>query len=103
MSGAPGVGARVIAEDGAQTLELPLIGRDQFLFFVNEGNGCSERHHKSVWPGEDGFNNCTDVQIPVPWGVAATPQGGGARFGGGGGSGGGGAGGGGFNRDVIEQ
>ena len=89
--------ARSIAEDGAQTLELALISRDQLLFFVNEGNVCSERFLKSVWPCEDGFNNCTDVQIPVPWGVAAPPQSGGAQSGGGGFSGGV------INRDVIER
>lgn len=67
--------SRLIAPDGTQTLELRLIGRDQKLFFINEGNVASERFHKSAWPGEDGFNNCTDANIPVAWGVASPSSG----------------------------
>lgn len=80
--------SRVITPDGSQTLEVALIARDQKLFFINEGNVCSERFHKRVWPGENGFNNCTDANIPVAWGVAAPAQGtGGSGSGGSGGDG----------------
>jgi hypothetical protein len=75
---------RVISADGRQTLEISLIARDQRLFFINEGNVCSERWHKSNYPGEDGFNNCTDTPVPVAWGVATPPAGttnGGSRVG----------------------
>jgi hypothetical protein len=78
---------RVIGADGSVTLELGLIGRAEKLFLVNEGNVCSERHHKSVWVGENGFNNCTDTVQPIAWGVASAPSG---TFGGGSGGGGGG-------------
>jgi len=67
--------ARVVAPDGRQTLELNLFARDQKLFFINEGNVCSERFHKRIYPGENGFNNCTDEPVPVAWGVSAPPQG----------------------------
>jgi hypothetical protein len=67
--------ARTIGADGSVTLELPLIGRPEKLFLINEGNVCSERHHKSVWAGEDGFNNCTDTLQPVAWGIASQPSG----------------------------
>lgn len=83
---------RVIGADGSVTLELGLIGRAEKLFLINEGNVCSERFHKSVWAGEDGFNNCTDVVQPVAWGVASAPSG----------TGGGGRGGGTFG-DIFDQ
>ena len=67
--------ARTIGADGSVVLELPLIGRAEKLFLINEGNVCSERFHKSVWAGEDGFNNCTDTPQPVAWGIAAQPSG----------------------------
>lgn len=82
--------SRVIGADGSVTLELGLIGRAEKLFLINQGNVCSERFHKSVWAGEDGFNNCTDVPQPVAWGIAAPPSGttgsggAGSGFGGGG-------------------
>ncbi|MGB7407147.1 MAG: hypothetical protein WA908_01460 [Pontixanthobacter sp.] len=60
---------------GEDLLPLSLIGRAQKLFLVNEGNVCSERFHKSVWPGENGFNNCIDNQVEVAWGVASSPNG----------------------------
>lgn len=81
--------SRVVTAEGTQMLELALMTRDQRLFLVNEGNVCSERFHKSIWPGEDGFNNCTDVPVPVAWGTAGPPTSGGnsGSFGGGGGGG----------------
>ena len=69
------VPSRVIAADGSVTLELDLISRGERLFLVNEGNVASERFHKSIWSGENGFNNCTDVPIPVAWGVAGPTAG----------------------------
>lgn len=83
--------ARVIGDDGSVTLELELIGRAEKLFLRQEGNVASERFHKTVWAGEDGFNNCTDVVFPVAWGVAAPASGtaGGGRGGFGGVDGGG--------------
>lgn len=93
--------SRVIGADGSVTLELGLIGRAEKLFLVNEGNVCSERFHKSVWPGEDGFNNAVDTPVPVAWGIAAPPQGS-ASFGNGGGARGGGAGGGGLFEQVVR-
>lgn len=93
--------ARTIGADGSVVLELPLIGRAEKLFLINEGNVCSERFHKSVWSGEDGFNNCTDTPQPVAWGIAA-PTSGTASFGSGGGSRGGGSGGGGLFESVAR-
>ena len=67
--------ARVIGADGSQTLEIDLISRGEKLFLINEGNVASETFHKSIWAGEDGFNNCTDTPIPVAWGTTAPPAG----------------------------
>jgi hypothetical protein len=61
---------------GQNLLRLPLIGRAEKLFLKREGNVCSERHHKTVWAGEDGFNNCTDLQGFVAWGAMAPARGG---------------------------
>lgn len=60
---------------GSDLLRLPLIGRPEKLFLKQEGNVCSERHHKSVWAGELGFNNCTDLQGFIAWGSAAPSRG----------------------------
>jgi len=81
--------ARTIGADGSQVLELGLIARHEKLFLINEANVASETFHKSVWSGEDGFNNCTDIAVPVAWGVPAPPQGtsGGSTFGSSGGGG----------------
>lgn len=89
--------SRTIGADGSVVLELGLIGRAEKLFLQNEGNVCSERFHKTVYAGEDGFNNCTDTPVPVAWGIASQPSGVGGvggspgGFGGGFGSGGSGA------------
>jgi hypothetical protein len=90
---------RLIGADGSVTLELGLIGRAEKLFLINEGNVCSERFHKTVWAGENGFNNCTDVQQPIAWGVASAPSGT-SGFGSGGGARGGGSGAGGLFEQV---
>lgn len=92
--------AREIGADGSTRLVLSLVGRAEKLFLVNEGNVCSERFHKSVWSGEDGFNNCTDTPQPVAWGIAAPPSG--VTGGAGGGAGTGGAGGGGLFEQVAR-
>jgi hypothetical protein len=95
--------ARTIGADGSLVLELPLIGRAEKLFLINEGNVCSERFHKSVWSGEDGFNNCTDTPQPVAWGIASQPSGTtGSSFGGGQSPGSGSGGGGGLFESVAR-
>lgn len=60
--------------DGGDLLVLDLIGRTERLFLSNEGNVCSDRFHKSVWAGEAGFANCTDVQGYFAWGAEDTPR-----------------------------
>jgi len=76
------VPAREISAEGELTLAMELSGRAERLFLTNQGNVCSERFHKSVWAGEDGFNNCTDTPVPVAWGAAAPPTGTSTRGGG---------------------
>lgn len=93
--------SRVFGADGSLVLELGLIGRAEKLFLINEGNVCSERFHKSVWSGEDGFNNALDTPVPVAWGIASPPQTS-ASFGNGGGSRGGGSGAGGLFEQVAR-
>lgn len=67
--------SRVVGADGSEVLEMELISRSEKLFLVNEGNVASETFHKSIWPGENGFNSCTDTPIPVAWGTASPPAG----------------------------
>lgn len=61
---------------GGELLVLGTMGRPEKLFLKNEGNVCSQRFHQSVWTGEKGFNNCTDLESFFAWG-AETPRGGG--------------------------
>jgi hypothetical protein len=89
---------------GERILDLGMISRAEKLFLANEGNGCTARFHKSVWPGELGLDNANGAQVTVAWGVESPPRGsvsGANSFGGSGGFGIGGAGfgggGGGFN------
>lgn len=70
---------------GEDRLELSLIGRAEKLFLRNEGNVCSTRFHQTVFPGERGFENCTDVQGNFAWGAESPPRSGGTYGGGGGG------------------
>ncbi|MBX7496757.1 hypothetical protein K3172_12900 [Qipengyuania sp. 6B39] len=76
------------AEGGEDLLALELIGRAEKLFLTNEGNVCSSRFHQTVWPGERGFDNCTDLVGYLAWGTATPSRGGGSGGGSYGGSGG---------------
>ena len=55
-------------EDGDQ-LALTLVGMTERLFIIDEANVCSDRFHQSVYSGELGFANCTDIQGKFPWGT----------------------------------
>lgn len=83
---------------GVRTIALEMITRAERLFLTNRGNVCSPRFHKSIWPGEKGFDNCTDVPVSVAWGTQNTPSGVS-----GGGFSTGGSGGGGGSRNVNEK
>lgn len=75
---------------GVRTIALEMITRAERLFLTNRGNVCSPRFHKSIWPGEKGFDNCTDVPVQVAWGTQGAPTGivgSGSVTGGGGGGG----------------
>lgn len=56
-------------------VSLQMITRAERLFLTNRGNVCSPRFHKSIWPGERGFDNCTDVPVQVAWGTQGAPAG----------------------------
>ncbi|MFC3097382.1 hypothetical protein [Alteraurantiacibacter palmitatis] len=58
---------------GQDLLQIDMIGRGEKLFLTNEGNVCSDRFHQSLFPGERGFENCTDEQGYFAWG-AESPQ-----------------------------
>lgn len=64
--------AREQGQDGSDLLLLDLTGRTERLFLTDEGNVCSDRFHQSVWSGETGFKNCTDVPARFAWGTADT-------------------------------
>lgn len=81
---------RLRKRKGVRTIALEMITRAERLFLMNRGNVCSPRFHKSVWPGERGFDNCTDVPVQVAWGTQGGPTGSigaGTYTGGGGGEG----------------
>ena len=59
---------------GTRTVEVSFIARAERLFLTNQGNTLSPRFHKSVWPGEAGFDNATGVPSSVAWGIEAAPQ-----------------------------
>ncbi len=76
---------------GSRIVAFELLTSIERMFLTNRGNVCSPRFHKSLYPGEKGFDNCTDVEVSVPWGTQAAPSGttggGGVPGGGGGGRG----------------
>lgn len=83
---------QTIGAGGNRVLELGFISRGDKVFLRNEGNVASERFQKSLFPNEDGFNNCTDVPTTLAWGALAPSNGSTVRGGGGarpGGAGGG--------------
>jgi len=82
----------------AWRLDFELIDRTERLFLRNEGNVCSSAFHQSIWPGERGFDNCTDTPGQVAWGTESTPSG--TAYGTGSGVGGGGGGG---SRSFSER
>lgn len=58
------------AQDASgDTLSMSLMGRAEKLFLTNEGNVLSRRFHQTMFPGEEGLANCTDVRGFVAWGV----------------------------------
>lgn len=69
---------RVQGEAGEDLLVLELVGRGDKLFLTNEGNVCSDTWHQSVYAGELGFQNCTDLRGFVAWGAANPPRSAGA-------------------------
>lgn len=56
-------------------LVLTLNSRADRLFARNRGNVAGSAFHKSIWSGEKGFDNCTDVAVQVAWGTAGPPRG----------------------------
>ncbi|NIJ37923.1 hypothetical protein FHR22_002626 [Sphingopyxis panaciterrae] len=56
-------------------LSLTLMGRTERLAVINRGNYACAAFHKSVYPGERGFDNCTDAQFQKAWGTAGAPRG----------------------------
>lgn len=67
-----------IGAGGERQLILTTMSRAEKLFLKNEGNVLSQRFHQTVWAGEKGLNNCTDLKVAVAWGTASPPRGGAA-------------------------
>lgn len=68
---------------GYRKLDVEFISVAERLFNINEGNVLSPRFHKSVWPGELGFDNATGVPLTKAWGVVGPPRGSASFIGGG--------------------
>lgn len=58
---------------GTRTLEMDIVSSAERLFMRNEGNSLNPTWHKSIWPGELGHDNATNLTIPVAWGTDAPP------------------------------
>lgn len=56
-------------------LSFTLMSRADRLLAINRGNFACAAFHKSVFPGERGFDNCTDAQFQKAWGTAGAPRG----------------------------
>lgn len=56
-------------------LSLTLMDRGERLFLFNRGNSASSSWHRRVFPGEQGFDNCTDAKFAKAWGTAGPPRG----------------------------
>ena len=76
----------------SRAVDFSVVGRTDKLFLLREGNTLSSAFHKSVWPGENGFENATGIELAVAWGVKSPPRGSAASasWPGSGGAGGGG-------------
>lgn len=59
----------------SRLVEWSVMPRVERLLMMNEGNTLSGGFHKSIWPGELGFDNATGQQLSVAWGVKAPPRG----------------------------
>lgn len=60
---------------GVRAVDFSVVGRTDKLFLLREGNTLSSAFHESVWPGENGFDNATGVELSVAWGVKSPPRG----------------------------
>jgi hypothetical protein len=60
--------------DGRRVV-MTIVSEAERLFWTKEGNVLSSTFHKSVWPGELGFDFATGSQIQVPWGVSGPGRG----------------------------
>lgn len=66
---------RLVAGRRTRRLEMGLVASAERLFMINEGAVLSGRFHKSVWPGELGFDNATGTPYSKAWGVQGPPRG----------------------------
>lgn len=73
---------------GVRAVDFSVVGRTDKLFLLREGNTLSSAFHESVWPGENGFDNATGIELAVAWGAKSPPRGAGTSGNGFGGSGG---------------
>lgn len=60
---------------GQRVLDIGMIAASERLFLINEGNVLSPNFHKTIWPGELGFDNAIGVPMTKAWGAAAPPRG----------------------------
>lgn len=66
---------QVMWDPVARVLSITLMGRTERLVVMNRGNYACATFHKSVYPGERGFDNCTDARFQKAWGTAGAPRG----------------------------
>ncbi len=60
---------------GQDILAVDFMTRQTKLFEMRQGNVCSDAFHRSIWPGERAFENCSEAQQFFAWGADAPPAG----------------------------
>jgi len=73
---------RLITERNSRELEYDCVSAFERFFEIDDGMRLSPEFHKSIWPGENGFDNIHQVLRKDGWGIADGPPPGVANSGG---------------------
>jgi hypothetical protein len=66
---------KTVSERGSRRVEIEFVDAAERLFMVREGNVLSPRFHKTMWPGELGFDHATGSPEQVAWGTSSATRG----------------------------
>jgi hypothetical protein len=57
-----------------RSLQIECVSALEVFFEDEEGVRLTDSYHQSVWPGELGFSLITEMNEPVPWGIATASR-----------------------------